>query len=114
MCLLDTGSIATSSRLTTNGSNPYITNTPVDLYKVGVLSMNTIHNTYYRKLFDALQTPKILPVWMVFDAVDIYNIDILKPVKIDGLNGDYYINKIDQWKLNQPCLVELIRINQLI
>jgi len=114
LCLLETGSITPARRLTTNGSSPYISHTLVDLYNVDVLTMNTIHNTYYRKLFDALQTPKILPVWMVFDAVDIYNIDILKPVTIDGLNGDYYINKIDQWKLNQPCLVELIRINQLI
>lgn len=78
------------------------------------LQMNKIYTTYYQRLFDALQTPKILKVWMNFNALDFSNIDMTKPAIIDGFNGIYYINKIEQFKINTPCLVELIRINPLI
>lgn len=80
------------------------------------LQMVNIYTTYYKNLFDALQTPNILNVWMNFNTSEFSQIDMLRPVFIDGngFNGLYYINKIEQFKLNQPCRVELIRINALI
>jgi hypothetical protein len=79
----------------------------IDLY------MNTIHDTYYTELFNALQNPKIINVWCKFNALELYNLDMTKPVSSKILNGTFYINKVDQWKAKSPCLLELIRINSL-
>ena len=73
-----------------------------------------LKDAYYKRLFDALRTPKILQVWMKFNTIEFYNLDYSKPVVIKHLNGKYHINKVEQFKLNQPCRVELIRINSLI
>jgi len=77
------------------------------------LTMESIYNSYYSSLFDALKTPKIIRVWAEFSALEIYQIDMTKPVFSQRLNGLYYINKIEQWKVNKPCLVELIRLNKI-
>jgi plastocyanin len=69
---------------------------------------------YYAKLFSALQTPFITQIWMNFSASDFADIDFLKPVTIDGMQGSFFINKIEQYKLNTPCRVELIRLNDLV
>ena len=78
------------------------------------IQMVNIYNAYYKSLFDALQHPKIVTVWMNFSINQFINLDLLKPVFINDLNGYFYINKIEQFKLNSPCRVELIRINALI
>ena len=77
------------------------------------MTMTSLYNTYYKKLFDALRTTKVITCYMVFSPLVFYKIDMLKPVYIQQLNGTFYINKIDQWKANRPCLVELIRTNIL-
>jgi hypothetical protein len=51
---------------------------------------------------------------MNFSASDFADIDFLKPVTIDGMQGSFFINKIEQYKLNTPCRVELIRLNDLV
>ena len=78
------------------------------------LQWEQLEPVYYKPLFDALRTAKILHVWMKFNTIEFYSLDYTKPVYIKGLNGTYHINKLEQWKLNVPCRVELIRINSLI
>jgi hypothetical protein len=95
--------------------NCYSGGVTVDMYRMTFTNtMNYLYDNYYKTLFDALRTPKILRVWMKFTALEFYQIDMLRPVWIEGLNGYYYINRINQWKLNTLCQVELIRINRLI
>ena len=77
-------------------------------------TMTEIYTDYYKELFDALQTPKIVNIWMNFTVNAFIDLDMLKPVYIQELNGYFYINKIEQYKLDEPCRVELIRINKLI
>lgn len=78
------------------------------------LLMSDIYNEFYVDMFDALKTPEVITCWMVFNTVEIYNISYREPVYIKELNGNFHINVIDQWKLNVPCRVELIRVNKLI
>jgi hypothetical protein len=92
------------------------TSTLVDVNHVTFtdIQWEPLKDAYYKRLFDALRTPKILQVWMTFSTIDFYNLDYSKPVVIKHLNGKYHINKVEQFKLNQPCRVELIRINSFI
>lgn len=113
--IVDRAGLANNRSLTTN---TYGTNAPVitvvNVYNTEFLTFETIKSTYYQSLFDALQTPKIIKVWMNFSTLQFSQIDMLKPVYIEGFNGSFYINKIEQFKINSPCRVELIRINSLI
>jgi hypothetical protein len=86
--------------------------TTASLYRVYFNNtMPYLYENYYLNMFNSLQTPKILQVWIKLSTTDFYNIDLLKPVEVKPFTGKYHINKIEQWKVNQPCLVELIRLN---
>lgn len=78
------------------------------------LQMGNIISAFYKRLFDALQTPKVISALFMFNPLEFQNIDMQRPVQIKGINGLYYINSIQQYKVNEPCLVELVRINTLI
>jgi hypothetical protein len=78
------------------------------------LVCENIYSQYYESLLTAFQTPSVNYVWMRFSTQDLYTLDMTKPVFSSVLNGTFYINKIEQWKVNKPCLVELVRINKLI
>ena len=76
------------------------------------LNMEAIFDEFYVDFFSAVENPKLITCWMSLSTVDFYDLDLLKPVYIRMFNGNYHINKIEQFKLNTPCRVELIRINQ--
>ena len=73
--------------------------------------METIYENSYKQLFSALSTPLIIRVWMYFGASEILEINFLAPVYIKQYAAYFYINKVEQWKVNQLCRVELVRIN---
>ncbi len=102
-------SITDNGWLTGNSTNI----TTVYNCNINEATMTQIYNNYYKSLFDSFQAPKVLLVWMVFNTVEFNNLDLFTPVYIKHLNGIFYINKIEQFKLNAPCRVELIRINDL-
>lgn len=112
--VIDTDFVAANYSLTTNGYNQYIGSTTITTRWVSFLNnMVALHDGYYKSMFNALQTPGVYSVWMAFTFIDFYNIDFSRPVYIKFLNGLFYINKIEQYKLNELCRVELIRINDI-
>ncbi len=78
------------------------------------ITWEKLEDEYYKPLFDAVRTAKIVYAWMKFDTLEFYNIDYSRPCYIKQLNGTFHINKLEQYKLNQLCRVELIRINQIV
>ena len=95
--------------------NTYSNGTNVTLYRLQFTNtMDYIYENHYKKLFDALRAHNVLYVWMRFSAIDFYNVDPSKPVYIKEFNGSYFINIIEQWKVNNLCRVKLIRTNVLI
>jgi hypothetical protein len=114
LCTIKRGSIA-NVVISTNGFGSSFPSTLIQGEAVTFdATWQVLHDQYYSTMFDALQTPKIIRCWMAFNTVDFYNIDPLKPVFIKPFNGYYYINKLEQFKLNAPCRVELVRIYKLI
>ena len=91
-----------------NETNSYLVHFP------DTLTTGNIVNSYYMGLFEGLQTPLVLQVWMNFTATELNNINFLTTVYIKEYAAYFYINKIEQWKLNQPCRVTLVRVNKLI
>ena len=51
---------------------------------------------------------------MVFSAQELDAIDFLSTVYIKEYGAHFYINKIEQWKLNSACRVTLVRVDKLI
>jgi hypothetical protein len=78
------------------------------------LTMTDIYNEFYSDMFEAFQTPKVITCWMVFNTVELYTLALETPVYIKDFNGSFHVNILEQWKLNTPCRVELVRINKLI
>ena len=77
------------------------------------LVMNTIYEDSYKRLFSALQTPLIIQVWMNLTASELLELDYLKPVYIKQYSAYFYINKVEQWKVNKACRMTLVRINKI-
>jgi hypothetical protein len=88
------------------------TGTGVQCKTFTALTMKSIHDEFYSNMFNALQVPKIISCWVVLDTLEFYKLDQSTPIYIKFLNGTYHLNKLEQWKLNEPCRVELIRVNE--
>ena len=75
------------------------------------LTMETIYNEFYTEFINIISEPNFISCYMVFSTVEVYQLAMDKPIIVRPFTGKYHINKIEQWKVNQPCLVELIRLN---
>ena len=70
-------------------------------------------NGEYKNLFNALETPSRIQAWFNFSVAEFSVVDFTRPVYISHFNAFYYINKIEQYKVNQKVRVDLIRISIL-
>ena len=62
----------------------------------------------------ALQTPEVVKAWFNLPVAIFNELDFLRPVYIGDFNAFYYINKIEQFKLESKTRLELVRISTLI
>jgi hypothetical protein len=74
------------------------------------LLMENITGTYYQKILSALQAPEIIKAWFNIPTALFVQIDFLRPVYVATFNGQYYINRISQFRPNQKVQIELVRI----
>jgi len=68
---------------------------------------------YYADILNALQTPQVIKATFNLDIFTFIQLDHLRPVYIDQFNAFFYINKIEQFKVNNKTRMELIRISTL-
>ena len=74
------------------------------------LKWDNLKTTYYQFLVDALEKPFILQARINIPTISLLNLNPLAPVYVEDYNAYFYINKLEQWKLNTSCRVELIQI----
>ena len=74
------------------------------------LTWGHIVETEYLNLLKALENPMILRIWAKFSVAEFVAIDFLRPVYLDKYKTRFYLNKINQYKVNGLCQLELIRI----
>ena len=68
---------------------------------------------YYADILNALQTPQVIKASFNLDIFTFTQLDHLRPVYIDQFNAFFYINKIEQFKIENKTRMELIRISTL-
>lgn len=67
----------------------------------------------YTELLTALSRPLVVRLFVILTPAEFATIDFLRPVYLKApFNGEYYINKIDQYKAGKPVRVELVRISE--
>ena len=78
------------------------------------LTWGSLLENYYKKLLDGLRFPLMIQAWFVFDSTFFHLIPMDRMVYVKSLNGIFWINKIEQYKIGKPVRVELIRMNAII
>ena len=69
--------------------------------------------TYYAGILNALATPMIIKAHFNLSVFDFIQLDHLRPIYIDQLNAFFYLNLVEQFKLDNKTRLELIRISTL-
>ena len=77
---------------------------------VDALKWSELKTEYYQLLVDTMAKPFIIQAWINIPTISLLEINPLAPVYIEEYNAYFYINKLEQWKLNTGCRVELIQI----
>ena len=93
-----------------NGSGKIVTGNSKVAQFVDGLKWDNLKTTYYQFLVDALEKPFILQARINIPTISLLNLNPLAPVYVEDYNAYFYINKLEQWKLNTSCRVELIQI----
>ena len=68
---------------------------------------------HYAGILNALATPMIVKAHFNLSVLDFIQLDHLRPIYIDQLNAFFYLNLVEQFKLNNKTRLELIRISTL-
>lgn len=65
---------------------------------------------YYAELEKILKQAKKVTRYFILSARDIADLDLLVPVYLKQDGCYYYISMVDNWVINQPCKVELVKL----
>ena len=76
------------------------------------LSMVKLWDLFYKTFADTVYKPIVMEAWFNIPVQDYLNLDFLKPVHLSNLNKDFYINKIEQYKANQSCRLQLVSLTK--
>jgi len=74
------------------------------------ISFQTYLDTYYLLFVKLLQNYKKINVFLNLNSLDIYNLDLFKPIHIKQLGANFYINKVINYQTGKLTEVELIQI----
>lgn len=74
------------------------------------MKWDNLKTEYYQLLVDSLEKPFIVQAWINIPTISLLTLNPLAPVYVEDYNAYFYINKLEQWKLNTACRVELIQI----
>ena len=75
------------------------------------LGWESITSTYYKNILDAFQSPQVIQAWFNLPVAVFNELDFMRPIYIKEFNAFYYLNKIEQFKLDNKTRLELVRIS---
>ena len=93
-----------------NGESKTSPNPTKEAQFVDALKWSELKTEYYQLLVDTMAKPFIIQAWINIPTISLLEINPLAPVYIEEYNAYFYINKLEQWKLNTGCRIELIQI----
>jgi len=77
---------------------------------IDAMKWDNLKIEYYQLLVDSMEKPFIVQAWINIPTISLLTLNPLAPVYVEDYNAYFYINKLEQWKLNTACRVELIQI----
>ena len=77
---------------------------------IDAMKWSELKTQYYQLLVDTMAKPFIIKAWINIPTISLLKLNPLAPVYVEDYNAYFYINKLEQWKLNTACRVELIQI----
>ena len=77
---------------------------------IDAMKWSELKTEYYQLLVDTMAKPFIIKAWINIPTISLLKLNPLAPVYVEDYNAYFYINKLEQWKLNTSCRVELIQI----
>ena len=93
-----------------NGETKTSPNPTKEAQFVDALKWSELKTEYYQLLVDTMAKPFIIKAWLNIPTISLLKLNPLAPVYVEDYNSYFYINKLEQWKLNTSCRVELIQI----
>ncbi len=77
---------------------------------IDALKWDNLKTEYYSLLVDSMEKPFIIKAWINIPTISLLTLNPLAPVYVEDYNAYFYINKLEQWRLNTSARVELIEI----
>jgi len=74
------------------------------------MKWDNLKTEYYQLLVDSMEKPFIIKAWINIPTISLLKLNPLAPVYVEDYNAYFYINKLEQWRLNTSARVELIEI----
>jgi hypothetical protein len=74
------------------------------------MKWDNLKTEYYQLLVDSMEKPFIVKAWINIPTISLLTLNPLAPVYVEDYNAYFYINKLEQWRLNTSARVELIEI----
>jgi hypothetical protein len=76
------------------------------------LLWDNLKTTYYGLFVDSIAKPFIVQAWISLPTISLLKLDPLAPVYLDDYNAYFYINKLEQWKINNMARIELVELKK--
>ena len=76
------------------------------------LLWDNLKTTYYGLFVDSIAKPFIVQAWISLPTISLLKLDPLAPIYLDDYNSYFYINKLEQWKINNMARIELVEIKK--
>jgi len=67
-------------------------------------------DNYYQEFIKLLNHTQVINAIINLNTIDIYNLDFFKKIYIKQLGGEFYLNKVKNYKAGKLTEVELVRI----
>jgi len=77
---------------------------------IDAMKWDNLKTEYYQLLVNSLEKPFIIQAWINIPTISLLTLNPLAPVYVEDYNAYFYINKLEQWRLNTSARVELIEI----
>ena len=74
------------------------------------MKWDNLKTEYYQLLVESMEKPFIVQAWINIPTISLLTLNPLAPVYVEDYNAYFYINKLEQWRLNTSARVELIEI----
>ena len=63
------------------------------------MKWDNLKTEYYQLLVDSMEKPFIIKAWINIPTISLLTLNPLAPVYVEDYNAYFYINKLEQWRL---------------